>query len=118
MSGDFTYVSRTRKSRKNKLHTPETPSITSLAARVESAQSALLASPVSSRCLSALHVDDTDLVAFKDLLQEVPPPERIVCLGLGSLVEGSAGGKRISEVQLALLLELIKIVKVHVHQMH
>ena len=41
-----------------------------------------------------------------------PPPERIICLGLGSLVEGEAGGKRISEVQLALLLELRKTVNV------
>jgi hypothetical protein len=62
-------------------------------------------------------IDGINLDAFKDLLQEVPPPERIVCLGLGSLVEGSVGGKRISEVQLALLLELIKIFKVHVLRM-
>lgn len=35
-------------------------------------------------------------------------PKRIVCLGLGSLVEGEATSRRISEVQLALLLELNK----------
>jgi SRR1 len=54
-----------------------------------------------------------DLVALKEVLEKVPLPERIVCLGLGSLVEGVAAGKRISEVQLALLLEMMKIVNVY-----
>ena len=47
--------------------------------------------------------------AFREVLKMVPSPERIVCLGLGSLVDGEAGAKRISEVQLALLIELNKL---------
>jgi hypothetical protein len=55
----------------------------------------------------------TELAALKDVFEKVPLPERIVCLGLGSLVDGAAGGRRISEVQLALLLELMKTVNVY-----
>lgn len=55
----------------------------------------------------------TNLVALKEVFEKVPLPERIVCLGLGSLVDGTAGGRRISEVQLALLLELMKTVNVY-----
>jgi SRR1 len=51
-------------------------------------------------------------VAIKELLEAVPSPERIVCLGLGSLVNGEARGRHISEVQLALLLALKKIMDV------
>jgi SRR1 len=51
--------------------------------------------------------------AYRELIGKLPPVERIVCLGLGSLVDGEASGKRISKVQLALLLELNKLVNVH-----
>lgn len=52
------------------------------------------------------------VAAFQELLESAFAPDKIICLGLGSLVEGEAGGKRISEVQLALLLELRKLVDV------
>jgi len=52
------------------------------------------------------------VAAFEELLESADAPERIICLGLGSLVEGESGGKRISEVQLALLIELRKLVDV------
>ena len=52
------------------------------------------------------------VAAFEELLTLAAAPERIICLGLGSLVEGEAAGKRISEVQLAFLLELRKLVNV------
>ena len=54
----------------------------------------------------------TDLDAFQGLFKTVLPPERLMCLGLGSLVDGEAHGVRISEVQLILLLELRKLVNV------
>ena len=51
-------------------------------------------------------------VAFRELLGKVPFLERIICLGLGSLVNSTAGGKQILDVQLALLLELKKLINV------
>ena len=52
------------------------------------------------------------IAAFEELLTLAAAPERIICLGLGSLVDGEAAGKRISEVQLAFLLKLRKLVNV------
>jgi SRR1 len=45
---------------------------------------------------------------FENLPKEISV-ERIMCLGLGSLVEGA---RRISEVQLLLLLELRRLINV------
>ena len=55
---------------------------------------------------------DIDSEALEDVFTVLLPPERIICLGLGSLVDGSPGGKRISEVQLALLVRLKNVVEV------
>jgi SRR1 len=54
-----------------------------------------------------------NVVALKEVLEKMPLPEKIVGLGLGNLVNGAAGGRRISEVQFALLLELMTIVNVY-----
>jgi len=114
MSEDFVYVSRTKKkSRRNRNRAPETATLASIQERFENSQLTFRASEFSSRCTGIIHpLDNLIVAAFQELIGSVCAPERIVCLGLGSLVEGEAGGKRISEVQLALLLDLRKLINV------
>ena len=47
--------------------------------------------------------------ALQEVIKQSPRPERIVCLGLGSLEDDA---RRISFVQLALLIELQTLLKV------
>ena len=51
----------------------------------------------------------TDIDALEEVLKTVQRPERILCLGLGSLEDDS---RRISFVQLALLMEIRTRLKV------
>lgn len=107
MSEGFTYVSRPRKSRRNKTHKAEEPSLDSLKDRFETTQSQFIVSEFCTRCLSIVLLQcSLTLVAYQKILEDVVPPVRIVCLGLGSLVVGEARSRRISEAQLALLLQL------------
>jgi SRR1 len=107
MSEGFTYVSRPRKSRRNKAHKAEEPSLESIKDRFETTQSQFIVSDFCAQCLSIVLLRcSMTLVAYQKILEDVVAPERIVCLGLGSLVVGEARSKRISEVQLALLLQL------------
>lgn len=113
MNQDFTYVTRTRKSRRNKSRKPDEVSLASIKDRFETTQSQFVASEYCYRCLGTPILNCMLMsAAFKELLATVDAPERIVCLGLGSLVEGEARSRRISEVQLALLLELNRILNV------
>jgi SRR1 len=112
MTEDFTYVSRPRKSRRNKTHKTEEPSLESLKDRFETTQSQFMVSEFGTRCLSIILLRSLTLVAYQKILEDVVAPERIVCLGLGSLVVGEARSRRISEVQLALLLQLNECSKV------
>jgi len=53
--------------------------------------------------------EKTDIDALEEVLKTVQRPERILCLGLGSLENDS---RRISFVQLALLMEIRTRLKV------
>jgi hypothetical protein len=53
--------------------------------------------------------EKTDIDALEEVLKTVQRPERILCLGLGSLEDDS---RRISFVQLALLMEIRTRLKV------
>ena len=55
MSGDFVYVSRTRKSRKIKNRVPETATLASIQERFETSQSAFRASEFCSRCTCTIN---------------------------------------------------------------
>ena len=56
--------------------------------------------------------------ALDNMLKEMPPPEKIVCLGLGSLCEGEGHARRVSEVQLALLLAISERFEVYYSTFH
>ena len=47
--------------------------------------------------------------ALKGVFERVALPERVLCLGLGSLVDGNAHGIRVSRVQLVFLLEIMQL---------
>ena len=53
MSGDFTYVSRTKKDRKNRFRPPVPPTLESLNERLEAIHSRFVASDVCVRCLGS-----------------------------------------------------------------
>jgi SRR1 len=58
------------------------------------------------------HRIKSNLDTFNIVLLGIHAPEKIVCLGLGSLSDGEAHRRRVSAEQLALLLELNELFKV------
>jgi hypothetical protein len=114
MDEGFKYVTRGKKSRKAR-NQPESLTLSSLTERLESKRPAFINSEFWRRCKGVI---ESILMAyvgeFEDLPEEVSV-ERIICLGLGSLVEGV---RRISETQLLLLLELRGLFKVPTNHLH
>jgi SRR1 len=47
--------------------------------------------------------------ALNKVYDRVALPQRVLCLGLGSVVDGTANGMRVSRTQLVFLLELKKL---------
>lgn len=111
MNNDFQYVTRPRKSKSRKSNSvPTSPTLASLATTLESIQSHFRTTRLCTRCKgTTLYQKDADLDALGEVLGRLEKPERIVCLGLGSLEDDP---RKISFVQLALLMEIQQILKV------